>query len=305
MLYESAEVLYAEDGDVLVPLADNPRLPAAQAAARRKSLVPLTRMLAMSQGEFMKRPNITYTQAGSLMLYLRDVGRLRKFYDAYKETYDADPTGRAALEKASGTPLEEFEAAWVKWLLDRPATPFFGTPTLFLGARVAPGGGGLTVITVAPNGPASDAGIEPRDVIVSVNGQPVKEFAALRPAIGKYTPGQRVKLRSAPRGQGVGIDRRAPARQQRAGPAGQVMVSESKFAPFDPTVVRRILFTPAASCTVTLTVRQVANEPVVGNERRDCTTVPFTFSSRGRSRAAVGVAEGQRPRGPRPRCCRT
>jgi tetratricopeptide (TPR) repeat protein len=195
VLYESAEILFAEDGDVLVPLADNPRLPAAQAAARRRSLVPLEHLLKMTQGEFMKRPNITYTEAGSLMLYLRDSGRLRKFYDAYKETYDTDPTGRGALEKASGTTLAEFETAWVKWLLERPAAPFFGAPTLFLGARVAPGGGGMTVIAVAPHGPAADGGIEPRDVIVAVNGRRVPDYASLRPALGKYTPGQAVALK--------------------------------------------------------------------------------------------------------------
>ena len=195
VLYEAAEIVVVEEGDVLVPLADNPRLPAAQAAARRRSLIPLARLLEMTPGEFMKRPNITYTQAGSLMLYLRDGGRLRKFYDAYKETWAADPTGRAALEKASGTSLAEFEGAWVKWLLDRPAAPFFGAPALFLGARVAPGEGGMTVIAVALHGPASDGGIEPRDVIVAVNGRPVKDYASLRPALGAYTPGKRVTLK--------------------------------------------------------------------------------------------------------------
>jgi hypothetical protein len=195
VLYEAAEILYVEEGDVLVPLADNPRLPAAQAAAWRRSLLPLARQLEMTQGEFMKRPNITYMQAGSVMLYLRDQGRLRKFYDAYKQTWAVDPTGRAALENASGTGLAEFEAAWVKWLLDRPAAPFFGASALFLGARIAPGGGGMTVIAVAPNGPAADAGIEPRDVITAVNGKPVKDYAALRPAIGRYTPGKSVTLR--------------------------------------------------------------------------------------------------------------
>jgi C-terminal processing protease CtpA/Prc len=152
-------------------------------------------MLAMSPGEFMKRPNLTYAQAGSLMLYLRDRGLLRNFYEAYKRTYDTDPTGRRALEQTSGSDLAGFEAAWTKWLLDRPPAPFAGGAALFLGAQLAPAGGGMTVLLVAPNGPAAVAGVEPRDVILSVNGKPVKDYPSLRPAIGTYSPGKELVLR--------------------------------------------------------------------------------------------------------------
>jgi hypothetical protein len=195
VLYESADVESERGGDVLVPLADNARLPAAAAAARRRSLVPLSALLAMSPGEFMKRPNLTYAQAGAVMLYLRERGWLRTFYDTYKRTYDADRTGRVALEKVSGTDLPAFEAAWTKWLLDRPPAPLAGGAALFLGAQVAPGGGGMSVVVVPPNGPAAAAGIEPRDVILSINGKPVKDYASLRPAIGSYTPGKELTLR--------------------------------------------------------------------------------------------------------------
>ena len=195
VLYESAEIESAEGGDVLVPLADNARLPAAAAAARRRGLVPLSTMLAMTPGEFMKRPNLTYAQAGSVMLYLRDRGLLRNFYEAYKRTYDADPTGGRALEQASGMDVPAFEAAWTKWLLHRPPAPFAGGAALFLGAQLAPAGGGMTVVLVAPNGPAAVAGLEPRDVILSVNGRPVKDYASLRPALGAYAPGKTVALR--------------------------------------------------------------------------------------------------------------
>jgi predicted metalloprotease with PDZ domain len=149
----------------------------------------------MSPGEFLKRPNLTYCQSGALMVFLRERGWLRDFYDAYKATFDADPTGRIALEKTSGMPLEEMEDAWVKWLTDRPATPFFGAPALFLGARLAPGEGGLTVIALAPNGPLADAGVEPRDVILSLDGRPLPDYASLRPALGSYAPGKTITLR--------------------------------------------------------------------------------------------------------------
>ena len=129
------------------------------------------------------------------MLYLCDRGWLRNFYDLYKQTYDVDPTGRTALERASGMTLAKFEAAWVKWLTDRAQAPFFGAPALFLGARVAPGEGGLTIVSVAANGPAAEAGLQPRDVVLAINGKPVPDYAALRPALGAYTPGKVIALR--------------------------------------------------------------------------------------------------------------
>jgi hypothetical protein len=195
VLYESVETQLTEDGDVTVPLADNPRLPVAAAAARRKSLIPLAKLVAMSHGEFLKRPNQSYAQAGALMLYLRDRGVLRKFYEGYKQTCGADPTGASALTRATGMTMEGFEAAWVKWLLDRPQTPFFGPAALFLGARVAPVAEGMSVISVAPNGPAAQAGLTARDVIVSLNGKPLTDYASLRPALGAYKPGKTVLLR--------------------------------------------------------------------------------------------------------------
>jgi hypothetical protein len=195
VLYESAEVESERGGDVLVPLADNGRLPAAAAAAKRRSLVPLSALMEMSAGDFLKRPNLTYAQAGAVMLYLRERGWLRTFYDTYKRTCDADRTGRTALEQASGLDLPAFEAAWTKWLLDRPPAPLAGGAALFLGAQVAPGGGGMSVVVVPPTGPAAAAGIEPRDVILSVNGKPVKDYASLRPAIGSYAPGKELTLR--------------------------------------------------------------------------------------------------------------
>jgi hypothetical protein len=66
-------------------------------------------------------------------------------------------------------------------------------------------------------------------------------------------------------------------------PAVYRTTNESMFPPLDPTEVRRILFTPACSVTVTLTVRHVAHPPVLANDSRLFTTAPFNFSSSGRS----------------------
>jgi hypothetical protein len=100
---------------------DNPRFAALPAAAGRKALIPLDRLVAMDVQAFRQRPNLTYGQSGYLMIYLWDKHLLKKFYDAYKSTYAADATGRAALEQATGKPIAQVHEDWRRWLAGRPA----------------------------------------------------------------------------------------------------------------------------------------------------------------------------------------
>jgi serine protease Do len=55
-------------------------------------------------------------------------------------------------------------------------------------------GGGVLVNTVTPNGPASKAGLQPGDAIVSVDGQPVKDGDELVRLISARAPGSTVRL---------------------------------------------------------------------------------------------------------------
>ncbi|HTV09662.1 MAG TPA: trypsin-like peptidase domain-containing protein [Candidatus Aquilonibacter sp.] len=54
--------------------------------------------------------------------------------------------------------------------------------------------GGVIVSSITPNGPASKAGIEPQDVITSVDGKPVKNGDDLINIISDKTPGSTVRL---------------------------------------------------------------------------------------------------------------
>ena len=102
----------------LVPL-DNQRTDTARRLAARKTFMPLEKLVTLSPAEMLERPLVTYAQAATLMSFLRERGELRKFYDAYKAGFAADPTGRAALEQATGMDLPAIQAAWVDWLLAR------------------------------------------------------------------------------------------------------------------------------------------------------------------------------------------
>lgn len=98
---------------------DNPRFAGMIGAARRKAFVPFERLVAMTQAEFVRRPNLTYGQSAYIMLYLWEKGLLRPFYDAYKDSCEVDPTGRAALEEVTGKDLRAVQEDWRLWLAAR------------------------------------------------------------------------------------------------------------------------------------------------------------------------------------------
>ena len=183
----------------MTPRGDNPRFAVVQSVARRGGLIPLARLVKMGPQEFLSRPNLTYPEAGAVIFYLRERGLLRKFYDAYKKTYDGDATAARALQQVSGQSLEEFESAWKQWLVKRAEEAEANDPRkgndLFLGVRLRPTREGLIVAAVHEHGPAEVAGIRDGDELVSINGRRVRDFAGLRPAIGSYAPGKTVTVR--------------------------------------------------------------------------------------------------------------
>ena len=103
----------------LVPLDDS-RLTYVRAAARRQVLIPFDRLGRMDREDFTDRANVAYGESSSLLLFLYEQGLLRKFYDAYKQGYDDDPTGRDALVRATETNLHDLQTRWAEWMLARP-----------------------------------------------------------------------------------------------------------------------------------------------------------------------------------------
>jgi S1-C subfamily serine protease len=78
-------------------------------------------------------------------------------------------------------------------------------PTAFLGVGVndAAGGAGAVVRQVIPTGPAAGAGINPGDVITSVNGQPVNSATTLTNILDQHHPGDGVSVGLQDRGTNV------------------------------------------------------------------------------------------------------
>ena len=69
------------------------------------------------------------------------------------------------------------------------------TPELAQRARVDPGTKGVVVTAVAPDSPAATAGLDPGDVILEINRQPVTSVADYKKAVSKLKKGDTVLLR--------------------------------------------------------------------------------------------------------------
>lgn len=197
VLFEHAEYEKKPDGtEILVP-KDNERLIRLQAEGRQKKLMPLARLLKMDHKEFMdQRVMQCYAESGSVMHYLYEHQLLRKFYETFKDTYDDDKTGRAALEQTVGKPLEEFENDWKAWMLTRlPPSGKMGPDSPFLGVDFGEANDGMLIQTVKTGGPASRAGLRVGDTIIAIDGMDTRDEMTFAPLIASHKPGDKITLR--------------------------------------------------------------------------------------------------------------
>jgi hypothetical protein len=190
-LFEAARF----EGEKLVPY-DNFRLNMLQNAAKRKALIPLEKLAAMKQPEFVAKANLAYGQASSVMLYLYEQRLLRKWYDAYKTGFEKDATGRTAIEQVTGQTFAEFEKAWQEWMTKRPPVPRdTGANGVVIGAKLGDANDGLKVESVLPDGPASRAGVQGGDLIVGVADAAVRDYDSFVPLLLQFKAGDKVTLK--------------------------------------------------------------------------------------------------------------
>jgi tetratricopeptide (TPR) repeat protein len=194
-LFESAQF----EGDTLIP-RDNFRLSIIQAAQRRNKLIPLEKLFALKQPEFMANPMLGYGQSSSILLYLYEKNLLRPFYDQYKQDYHKDSSGKTTLQNITGQKLADFEAAWQKWMMTRkPPAMDTGRDGVFIGIRYDQANDGLKILEVVPKAPGDQAGMKPGDVIVAVNGGDMRDTLSFVPLLKTFKPGDQVifKVRRA------------------------------------------------------------------------------------------------------------
>lgn len=97
----------------------NWRLPALQAAIRSGRSLPLTKLMAKTDPArfYGGDEGLNYATARYLCQYLQHRGKLKEFYTRLKRDIADDPTGQETLVALLGSPLQEIERAWLRWVL--------------------------------------------------------------------------------------------------------------------------------------------------------------------------------------------
>ncbi len=174
---------------------DGPSLALAQEAIREGKALPLSRLMAAGTSTFMDNDSVCYPQARSVMLYLYRTGKLERFYEHYKDSYDRDRTGKVALAEATGEDFEQFEANWRKWVLAQKAWRPGVKTKAYLGIRMAGDAGGVKVAAMLRGSPAARTRqLKVGDIIVSVAGRGTPTPRALVEAIDACQPGSIVAM---------------------------------------------------------------------------------------------------------------
>ena len=191
MLYQFASV---KDGRFDIHLG--PMLETVQTDQKNDTLPPLATLLTLERKGFMADATRHYAAARYLTLYLYRKGKLADFYAAYKDGFDDDPTGRAALEKTLNADLKTIETDWAEWIAAiEPPWRSKRRIAAWLGVRMEDAEGGVRITGFVRGSPAGRAKVLKRgDVIVSIAGIPTPGPRELTRAVQTFRPGQTVEV---------------------------------------------------------------------------------------------------------------
>jgi hypothetical protein len=198
-LVEGIAVLFERTeykGDILTP-ETNDRIYELQYLQKQKKLIPLAKLIAMKQPEFISSKNVGagYAESGAVIKYLYDRNLLRPFYDAVKADYDKDPTGKMALEEVTKEKLPDFEKDWNAWIKKQVPPPMFtGVKGAFIGAKFSNENDGLLISDIIKDSPAAKAGMKDGDVVSGLNGTDVRDHESFLPMLATHKPGETITL---------------------------------------------------------------------------------------------------------------
>ncbi|NQT52046.1 PDZ domain-containing protein [bacterium] len=180
-LFESAD----RNGTV-VP-RHNHRLAFAQQAAREGRLLSWAALMKLNHVQFMLRAQLAYAQARYMLFYMHEKGLLKRFYDEYtaRENYAKDRSAIDSFQVVFGKPIEEVERDWRAWLLEQQVPP-----VPFLGVQTEDKDGQVVVVKVVPGAPAAKAGIQAKDRLVALGGQPLGSRGDLLEAVATCKVGE-------------------------------------------------------------------------------------------------------------------
>ncbi|HZW07367.1 MAG TPA: PDZ domain-containing protein, partial [Phycisphaerales bacterium] len=128
----------------------------------------------------------------------KPASKLREWYTSYIADFAADPSGKTTTERVLGKKLDALDKDFRTWLTSLPDVGEQNTPGLpTLPCDLQPvGGEGMVVIGTGTNDLLKNP-LLPGDVIVAVDGHPVRDQTELARLLGSsaFKPGQRVTLK--------------------------------------------------------------------------------------------------------------
>jgi len=184
------------------------RLLTLQRAIRLGTTIPLDKLVSMSQDRFLRESDLCYAESRYLLLYLHESGVLAKWYEAYKDGYSEDSTGKRALEKTLGKRLFQIEDDWKKWVAAQKLTwGELSRGQARLGAELQDDPQGAKVVSLIRGSAAERSGrIREGDIIREFNGHTVRNAAELVNAIRAAGAKQTVTIRLVRNGRTLSID---------------------------------------------------------------------------------------------------
>ena len=167
-----------------------------QDAVRDRKNLALAALVTTEPEAFLKDAGLRYAEAHYVMFYLHQLGKLKDFYETYKEGYAKEPTGAAALVQTLGKPLDEIEADWREWVLRQQAPWAPAQPTKpLLGVKMEAVAEGVRVTGFVRGSAAERAGqLKFGDIILSVAGQHTPKPTDLTAAVQACHAGETVEI---------------------------------------------------------------------------------------------------------------
>ncbi len=162
-------------------------------------LVSIEKLARMSRRRFLEfRPRDNYAQARAVFMYLASRDKLDDWYRLYTRTFEDDPTGVAALERALGASIRRVDRDFADWVADLPAVQEVvapGAPSLGVVVDDLAFTDGVLIDDVHPGTGAAAAGLQPGDVIFTFNEARIARTRDLSRALGGLEVGDKVEVR--------------------------------------------------------------------------------------------------------------
>jgi hypothetical protein len=156
----------------------------------------LRRLLTMPEDDFQKDGESTYPLVRSLMEFTASRGALERLYAEAVAGFRDDPACTRALERAHGASLEEIERSWTTWTRERGAQGLSTDPTQpSIGVTTEDHPDGARIVRFVTKSTARDAGLRPGDVIVGVDGEPVRSVRELGVALTRLPRRETLTIR--------------------------------------------------------------------------------------------------------------